>query len=83
MLAAEPFCRMPWVLARLTPFQVHEVVLVERDKKGAVILDPPFGDDGPAETTLEQEWVAHYRRAGVADPDVVRRLAAAAAARGD
>lgn len=73
VLCAEPLKFRPWEVGRLTPFQVRQVLLVERDKKGLVILDPPAGDE-PAELTLEGEWRTHFRKLGVTDPDALRRL---------
>ena len=63
----------PWEVGRLTPFQVRQILLVERDKKGVVLLDAPVGDE-PAELTMEAEFRDHFRRVGVTDPDAVELL---------
>lgn len=73
MLCSEPLLFRPWEIGRLTPFQVRRVLLVERDKKGVPVLDPP-ADDGPAEISMEQEWRRHWIMAGVSDPDAIRQL---------
>jgi len=63
----------PWEVGRLTPFQVRQVLLVERDKKGVVVLDAPVGEES-AELTMEAEYREHFRKMGVTDPDAVRLL---------
>ncbi len=79
VLCSEPLNFRPWEVGRLTPFQVRRVLLAERDKKGAVVLDAPL-DDGsqPVELSIEAEWRSHYRRAGVSDPSAMRMLVARA-----
>ena len=76
-LAADPLCYRPWEVGKLTPFQVHEVLRIERDKQGHLLLEPPMGDD-EADLTIESEWRAHFLRAGVTDPDALRMLVAEA-----
>lgn len=63
----------PWEVGRLTPFQVRQILLVERDKKGQIVLDVPIGDE-PAELTLGREFRDHFRKMGISDPDALRLL---------
>lgn len=63
----------PWEVAKLTPFQVKHCLLVERDKKGMVSLDPPMGGP-PPEMTLASEMADYLRKRGITDPVAMRRL---------
>jgi len=80
VLCGEPLCYRVDEVANLTPFQVRRILLVERDKEGKPMLDLPM-DTQPDETTLEQEFVEEFRRRGINDPDLLKRLAREAAER--
>lgn len=60
-------------VGKLTPFQVRHGLMVERDKQGAVKLDPPFRG-GPGESSMEDEWRAELAKV-YTDPDAVEALA--------
>lgn len=77
LLCSEPYNYRPWEIGRLVPFQVQRVLLVSRDRKGCVVLDPPLADDVGGEITMEDEYRDYFRGIGVTDPDALARLVAA------
>lgn len=58
VLCNEPYCYRPHEVDLLTPFQVSELILCAKDKKGMVVLDPPIDDSDPTpDLVTDEDWV--------------------------